>query len=165
MDQSPTAESERGLRADSALYLRLLLQWNVLRALFTAEALLHTSFPLGAMEAAGIMRQLSPSFPAMVGMRLPLSPAPDCTSLDGFVLCRATLAEAPRMFQLRQHLVAHVGAQRPQQTLDIPTQQKFSDWEISAHREPSVSPLPSKHTLCPTWVRIVGKCRQQMGGN
>lgn len=69
------------------------------------------------------------------------------------------------MFQLRQHPAARAGAQRPQQTLDTPTQQKFSDWEISAHREPSVSPLPSKHTLCPTWARIVGKRRQQMGGN
>lgn len=44
MDQSRIAESEHGVRADCTLYLRLLLWWNVLRALFTAKALLHSSY-------------------------------------------------------------------------------------------------------------------------
>lgn len=164
MDQSPSAESEHGLRADSALYLCLLLQWNVLRVLFTAEALFHSSYSF--FGSCGGCRNNEIIIPSNGGNESAFVPCSRLLKLGRFCsTSRATLAEAPRTFWLRQHPVAHAGAQRPQQILDIPTQQKFSAWDISAHREPSISPLPSKHTLCPTWARIVRKCRQQMGGN
>lgn len=167
MDQGPIADCERGLRADSALYLHLLLQWNVLRALFTAEALLHTSYSfVGSCGGCRNNEIIVPIFPSNGGNETAFVPCSRLHKLGRFCSpSRATSAKAPRMPQLRQHPVAHAGTQRPQQTRDIPTQQKFSDWEMSAHREPSMSPLPSKHTLRPTWARIVGKCRQQMEGN
>ena len=157
MDQNPSGESEHGLRADSVLYLCLLLQWNVLRALFTAEALLHTSYSFfGSCGGCRNNEIIIPIIPSNGGNETAFVPCSRLHQLRRFCsTSRATFAEAPRTFQLRQHLVAYAGARRLQQTLDIPTRQKSSPWEISAYREPSASPLPSKHTPCPTWARIV----------
>lgn len=124
MDQSPTADSERGPRADSALYLRLLLQWNVLRGLFTAEALLHTSYSFfGSCGGCRNNETIIPIVSSSGGNETAFVPCSGLLKLGRFCSRgRATLAEAPRKFQLRQHPVAHVGAERLWQTLDIPTQ-------------------------------------------
>lgn len=111
MDQSPSAESEHGLRADSALYLHLLLQWNVLRALFTAEALLHSSH--SSFGSCGGCRNNEIIIPSSGGNETAFVPCSRLLKLGWFCsTSRATLVEAPRTFWLRQHPVAHAGAQR-----------------------------------------------------
>lgn len=86
MDQSPSAESERGLRADSALYPHLLLQWNVLRALFTAEALLHTSYSFfGGCGSCKNNEMIIPVVPSNGGNETAFVPRSRLQSLDGFV--------------------------------------------------------------------------------
>lgn len=166
MDQNPSGESERGPRAGSVLYLCLLLQWNVLRALFTAEALLHTSYSFcGSCGGCRNNEIIIPIIPSDGGNETAFVPCSRLHQLGWF-------CSTSHLYGASQDISAEAAPGRtcngtktiidrgyPHMT-EIPPPR-----EISAYPESSMSPLPSKHTPCPTWVRIVGKCRQQMGGN
>ena len=149
MDQNPSGESEHGLRADSALYLHLLLQCNVLKALFTAEALLHTSYSF--FGSCGGCRNNEIIIPIIHSDGGNESTFVRCSRLHQLRwLCstsRPIFVEASGTFWPGQRLVTYVGAGRPQQTLDASTRQKSSPWGIPTDQVHPHSPQNTCHAL------------------
>lgn len=157
MDQDPSGESEHGLRADSALYLHHLLQWNVLRGLCTAESLLHTSYSFSGSWGwgKGDCRNneiIIPIIPSNGGNEIAFVLCSRLQQLRRFhPISRATFARG--CWNASAQAVLGCTCWRTKTTTDpgYPwTAEILNLGNFTLARAQHVPPSPSKHTPCPT---------------